>query len=370
RPISPCVDLGVVRTWLQECRDHKACNENRRSQQSNLVQFFASGFRLIDVMEGKLVKKTDPREYIALSYVWGQLEPPPLRTNKQNLSALHEPSSLYPLKEDQSATEQIPRTIADAIALCRSIGKRYLWVDSICIVQDDMDEKRRLIHGMDRVYENASLTVVALSGSDAAAGLAGITHRGRDNDNDRRRHLFHEGHRTHCIGISRMSLEEHVRSSHWNTRGWTYQERLLTPRKLYFSSNEVFYECAEGAPWYGRSFVKHSTAGNSLYSTLPKSWELRSHDKEFRDIVSIYTRKSLTEPGDILNALTGIYHKFYNSAGIQGPGIHGLQGNPMQCFFRSLFWFTPGGRHERRSMVNGVRPSSWSWTSFNAPVDF
>ncbi len=70
--------------------------------------------------------------------------------------------------------DQFPATIADAIALVRALGERYLWVDAICIVQDDRDSKMQDIERMDLIYSRAFATLVALAGTDAAAGLPGV----------------------------------------------------------------------------------------------------------------------------------------------------------------------------------------------------
>lgn len=390
RPIPPCIDPRLVNGWLKACDTHAPCYDDRISQWSNMAPFFEDGFRLIDVEERRLVEKRKPCNYVALSYVWGRLEPGPLRLCKDNLSALSQLSALDPTEDNQSAGHRIPGTIADAITLCRSIGQKYLWVDSLCIIQDDAEERTRLIHGMDRVYENALLTIIALSGSDAAAGLAGIRPRNFSQRIRGLQNLFHEIHGTHSIAIGRLSLGEQIQLSHWNTRGWTYQEQLLSSRKLYFSCDEVFYECPHGtrregyaddknkrvflrsgAPWYGRNtnidpdFMAYTVSG--LPSGLRNS-QSPLHAENFQRIVSSYTRRSLTEPGDILNALTGIYHKYYH--GSQYPGMNALQAIPKQNFFRSLLWFTTSHNCERRSIVNGFRPSTWSWISCVAPIDF
>lgn len=392
RPIDRCVDLKLVQSWLNECRLHEGCTQSRNAQQLNSAQLFASRFRLIDVLEGRLVEKTEPCEYAALSYVRGKLEPPPLCTREENLHALCEPSSLHPPQDDQISRGRIPNTIADSIALCQSIGYRYLWVDSLCIIQDNLEEKTQLIHGMDGIYKNASLTIVALSGCDSDAGLAGIRPRAPGYDNAGRPHLYHEAQTTCCIGIGRISLEEQIQSSYWTTRAWTYQEQLLSPRKLYFGSNEIFYECAdhtrregyafgeqwaldvrEGAPCFRNNeehdLPRHVQALQILESRSdPKLvWVT---DEAFQNIVSTYTRRSLTDPGDILNALTGIYNKYYHSSEVQDAKIRGFQGIPMRCFFRGLLWFTPDHQHKRTVSTTGVRPSTWSWISWIGPVDF
>lgn len=391
RPILSCIDLALVQNWLSNCRGHDSCKEIRAAQLANMAQtFYTSGFRLIDVIEGRLVEKTQPCEYIALSYVWGQAASFGLCTKRENLSTLSRPSSLDRSHTQDGVSKRLPKTIADAISFCRFIGQRYLWVDSLCIVQDDPDEKRRLIHGMNSVYENADLTLVALSGVDAEAGLAGISPRGCDTDNCGREHLFHEIDGTCSIGTGRISLIEQIQCSHWNARGWTYQEQLLSPRKLYFASGEVFYECGHqtlregyafetssgsarlGAPWYGRNRNKDPLDAAQPKNTLMtmNASDPQRLDTEFQKIVSVYTRRNLKEPGDILHALTGVYNKFYSSSDWDGLGISALQGVPMRCFSRALLWYTPNPCHTRRSDVSGASPSTWSWVSFITPVDF
>lgn len=427
RSIPPCIHLDLVQSWFKECRNDPRCNFGPNFRQSN-SELFAHKFRLIDVVEGRLVEKTDPCPYVALSYVWGQLEH--LRTKKQNISTLYEPSSLDPHGEHQSAS-RIPRTIVDTITLCRSIGQRYLWIDSLCIIQDDLDEKSRLINSMDCIYEGAILTVVALSGSDADAGLAGLRPRSCIADNDGRQYIFHEVDGTQSIGIGRISLDEQIRSSEWNTRGWTYQERLLSPRKLYFTPHEVFYECRchrlrherregygfensndftvmSGAPAWAE-FNPYPTEGfeNAVAFEWAPWGSFATTRKLFQKVVSIYSRKRLTDPGDVLNALAGIYQRLYASADVRGFGIlnalqgdplkifpkillwsrtkyhlrsrnaevhdigmKALQGIPMQDFCEFLLWFTKSHRRKPRREAAGFIPSTWSWTSRIAPVDF
>lgn len=393
RSIPACIDLGLVRNWLNNCRYHTFCMRNREAQWANMAQtFYTSGFRLINVFEGRLVVKTEPCKYIALSYVWGQAALSGLCTNKENLLTLQQPSSLDKSHTQYGVSKRIPKTIADAISFCRLIGQRYLWVDSLCIVQNDPDEKRRLIHGMSSVYENADLTLVALSGVDADAGLAGISPRGPDTDNCGREHLFHEIDGTCSIVTGRISLIEQIQCSSWNARGWTYQEQLLSQRKLYFASGEVFYECAhetlrEGyafetsrdsvsleSPGYARNPIvdprddvqpRNTLQMTQMKATAPHEW-----DTEFQKIVSVYTRRNLKHPGDILHALTGVYNKLYSSSNWDGLGIGALQGLPMRCFSRALLWYTPNPCQTRRSDASGASPSTWSWVSWIIPVDF
>jgi hypothetical protein len=102
---------------------------------------------------------------VALSYVWGDLESP-IKLHKDNLKSWGINGSLSALK--------LPKTIADAIELARDLKEHFLWVDTLCIVQDaDDEDKARQIRQMDRIYGLASLVIVAAGGGDAEAGLIG-----------------------------------------------------------------------------------------------------------------------------------------------------------------------------------------------------
>jgi hypothetical protein len=105
--------------------------------------------------------------YAALSYVRGDSS-----THRGDLT----------LKEAQNTTylsESLPRTITDSIAVCKSLGIHYLWVDRYCIDQFNTEEVHEQVSQMDSIYENSAITLIAATGSDAESGLPGVgsTHR-------------------------------------------------------------------------------------------------------------------------------------------------------------------------------------------------
>jgi hypothetical protein len=100
-------------------------------------------------------------EYVALSYVWGKTNFPV--TVKSNFEQFQADRAFERVK--------LAKTILDAIGVTASLGYRFLWVDSVCIIQDDEETKKRMIKNMDVVYGNVALTIVAASGSHAGAGI-------------------------------------------------------------------------------------------------------------------------------------------------------------------------------------------------------
>ena len=176
--------------------------------------------------------------YLTLSYVWGA-NPLPLMATTANIDALCAPHSLA---ESSTLGKRLPRTIRDAMAVTRRLGYRYLWVDRLCIVQDDDVHKPAQLAVMAAIYGNSSLTIIADSGDDDS-GLPGVTLGGP------RRHAFNvlclpgdiglvfdemtEGEAQQALPLEKM----------YRYRGWTLQEELLSNRTLKFNRREVRWMC-------------------------------------------------------------------------------------------------------------------------------
>lgn len=94
---------------------------------------------------------TERHEYLALSYPWGETARGILCADTSNIDALCQTGSLDIDALKEHLGKRPSRTVLDAMHLARSLGFRYLWVDALCILQDDADERRRLIHGMDGI---------------------------------------------------------------------------------------------------------------------------------------------------------------------------------------------------------------------------
>jgi hypothetical protein len=177
RLIGDEIDFSMVRNWLALCRVRHgdACNQSKTLDHSiSDPATEIPSFRLIDVVNNCIIPAPHRCKYVGLSYVWGNINPSSiLRLLKANLEDLEKPGSLA-RKEHY---EKIPLTIRDAMQVVKSLHLKYLWTDSLCIVQDDEDDhgsKFDAISKMDLVYGAAYLTIVAATGTDANAGLPGL----------------------------------------------------------------------------------------------------------------------------------------------------------------------------------------------------
>jgi len=176
RLIHDQIDFAKVRNWLTMC----AIWHKEECDESPLPGFELKDpaievphFRLIDVIDNCLVHAPRDCKYVALSYVWGRIDTKTiLRAFKNNLKILEQPGGLLSF-----GAHLIPVTVRDTMEAVRRLNLRYLWVDSLCIVQDDEGpggSKMESIAKMDLIYAGAYLTIMAATGTDANAGLPGV----------------------------------------------------------------------------------------------------------------------------------------------------------------------------------------------------
>lgn len=225
RIISQDMDTIRIKSWIQTCEaGHSKCRA-----EPDRPKILRHNIRLIDVQDLRIVESSYAEKYAALSYVWGSDTNPVL--NSANLRELSSPHGLQGIF--------IPQTITDAICLVKQLEIRYLWVDSICIIQDDDFDKCRQLPMMDEIYQRAYLVMIAATGKDADAGLPGTTEP---------RTGFNQ--RTESIGgiyfnTASLALRRALENSKWATRGWTYQEGLLSRRALVITDSMTYWDCWE-----------------------------------------------------------------------------------------------------------------------------
>jgi ubiquinone/menaquinone biosynthesis C-methylase UbiE len=154
RKLSPQIDPDLIKSWIDICDNHhdERCTSKSRAGR---VDSLGDGFHLIDIANRRVVRGCDlpgQPQYLALSYVWGGVEQLSLRGD--TIERLFCSGGL-----DDSFTD-IPATIKDAMRFCGLIGKQYLWIDALCILQDDKTSRLQQITVMDSIYHSALLTIV------------------------------------------------------------------------------------------------------------------------------------------------------------------------------------------------------------------
>ena len=210
------LDIERVIDWLSECegRHHRICQPTWNEK---LMQIF-----LVDVKARRIVSYPSAKcDYIALSYVWGGVD--------QSIPVAG--------KSGGSLSMALPATIEDAMSLANALGKQYLWVDSICINQMDQAERLKQIGLMSGIYQGAYMTIIAMSGTSANAGLARVGH----TPIVQHQAQFRTKSGT-VVGIG-PTLGYLISQMPWAKRAWTFQEAILSQRCLYLTEFQAYFEC-------------------------------------------------------------------------------------------------------------------------------
>ncbi|KAK5171027.1 uncharacterized protein LTR77_004171 [Saxophila tyrrhenica] len=209
------INISAVQGWLSVCdREHRlTCSRPAPDKLATV--------RLIDAYSRTIVPYTNAtQEYLALSYVWGNVN--------QSFDGAGCVGAQLP---------ELTRTVEDAITLTVQFGARYLWVDAVCIKQTAWEDKQSQIAIMHEIYQGSFLTIIALSGKDAFAGLPRVT-----PGSSAYRQLSCSTDTFDAVLLG-PTLRHIVDASVWASRGWTYQEALLSPRCLYMTQYQAYFEC-------------------------------------------------------------------------------------------------------------------------------
>ena len=354
------VDYALLRTWMQLCHTQ----HGERCSRPPYYSFEAPvGMRLIDVYARAVVDAPAGVDYVALSYVWGGSQPV---ATSSDLSIL--PWRLPP-------SGRMAKTIDHAMHVTKQLGQRYIWVDAFCITQEPPSnpDKAHQLAQMDRIYSNATLTIMASSCTSAMSGIPGVEDRNVVDYSLKLDGL--------ALAISPPTLEEDVAGGVWHTRGWTFQEQILTKRSLVLGRDQAFWLCQCDA--WCEGIVAEPPDGEPCFIPSPhqadsgppeRSFSLNmvgynEHDV-YENLVGGYTMmvrryasRKLSDPSDGLNAVYGILNVLTR----EYPSYFGniYQGLPESCFDFALLW-RPLGRCTRPIATRQSQslPPSWTWAGW------
>ncbi|KAJ9139155.1 HET-domain-containing protein [Pleurostoma richardsiae] len=366
------LDLEQVRQWIRNCTEWhgEKCKPPGWTASSKGTRF-GPFLRLLDLESNCLIETPRPNDYLCLSYVWGS--GPVFKTLKNNLSRMKTPGSL------ESLFKRFPKSIRDGITVTRALGYSLLWIDSLCIVQDDEYDKATQISLMGEIYQSAAVTLVIAGGDSADAGIKGLIPGSRKLEQ-----ITAKCSENLTLVKLLPDCDQIVRGSVWNTRGWTYQERLLSTRCLFFLGDTVYFQCPM-TTWgedYHAEHPRMATCAPMQTYNLSLSWQptevqrsaqyrLHTHQtpyfKEYCRLVEEYTSRSMTFASDRIRGIASLFATLRSVFGCSF--LYGLQ---EQMFLESLLW-QPAARLRR--VPNDPKKNrplfpSWSWAGWIGTVEY
>ncbi|KAI1780802.1 heterokaryon incompatibility protein-domain-containing protein [Hypoxylon cercidicola] len=352
------VDIERVKQWKHNCFSH----HGQKCDNPWLLQR-AEPALLIDTWTNALVSGTGRGRYVTLSYRWGSKER--LKNMKENYKSLLQPGSLT------AERSSISPIILDSMKLVKKIGERYLWVDALCIVQDDEKLRTPQLELMGAIYASSVITIIATDG-DAEYGLPGIPGGIPPASSPRNLkqpvYTLCGGDKIIQLNIQRRERRTSERDSYYS-RGWTYQEFQMASRKLIFEDNMLYWECS-CAEWH-----EYSTAEKPKIPPFSSVMKGLCDYEAYNDLVRAYNERHFTYEKDALPAINGILAVFGRS--FTGGFLYGL---PEMFFDLALTWRISGFVSEesqslrRRNMssdptnLSSYLPS-WSWIGWQGPVE-
>ena len=386
RPFNPDVSskasFKIAKNWILDCRNrHRLCRLYMRDTLPSRILDIQDEEGIVKLRENHHQESPSSAQYACLSYCWGEDQPE--KTTTANISK-HKNGILI---------SELPQTIQDAIRVTQSLGVRFLWVDSLCIIQDDPQDMAKELSMMPDYYENSLVTICAASSSSCVQGFL----------QPRKTPEYLAGpftlqYRCRSGSVGAVQLVQHHSFSFLeeaiNSRGWTLQESLLSTRLLSYGTRGLRWSCLEEAWSHGGPWGTKYELDMRLRWT---DWRLKHHSSriiknEFEDgvrtrrttmecwkvLVENYTQRRLTDPSDKLSALSGAAQRYQDILSRQQESTQYLAGLWLSDIIRQLLWM-PAQNHVSlvvpdRPLSNPIRyeelqAPSWSWTSLDGAIE-
>ncbi|KAM5360457.1 hypothetical protein ACJZ2D_013735 [Fusarium nematophilum] len=373
--------LALARSWLEECRaNHKSCSVPQPEFPRRLLDISSSLIRLIEY--------PSRRDYAALSYCWG-----PSGNLKTLTTNIRSHISGIPL-------DGFPPTLADAVKISRAMGQNHLWIDALCIVQDNPDDWLSQIPLMASIYSGAAFVISAQASATVADGCI----RFGPASNAPLKRIDVDIQVEGAQRVAKLSIQEEdmpyfndVPGHHstrptgsaedllpLNHRAWAFQERFLANRILFCTASELSWQCSEVsrcecivepreviANVYGDFFHTGQLAPILQSESERPSEPLKLHGL-WCEVVRHYSARKLTVWTDRLAALQGAVEGLSrNLPGVFKPDEY-VFGFWRPFLSRSLSWhrntLSPCFGDEAVSL-RGYAPS-WSWVACPGPTEY
>lgn len=343
-----------IMSWIKECDSHSHPLSKKDALPTRLLDLQSldvhGAVRLIETSAHATKFQGASWKYATLSHCWGAPDNPPLRTTTENIDEM---SKIIPF-------DILPSNYQDAVTVCRSLDIPYIWIDSLCIIQNDKQDWELESPNMAGIYEQAYVTLIPtvantchdgfLSRSSLLSAAAIIPYRTKLKPIRQGFYLIEE----HGWDMNHFTLD--TTQTKWGSRGWTFTEQLFSTRRLYFGANGMHWSC-------DNTYCTELLHG----SHLPCEYSVRSSAKAIERSgnylslwyrgISDYSSRSLTEPHDRLPAISAFAKRIADISGDRY--LAGLWQTDLSF---GLLW--QSNEHLDPPVLPGAEAyiaSSWSW---------
>ena len=314
--------------------------------------------------------KGESERYICLSHCWGDFQP--ICTTTANINDYKKSISW----------KSLPKTFQDTVDLARFLNVRYLWIDSLCIIQDDLKDWEREAAEMANIYSKSYLTIAATAAFDCSQGLYSNSTQQITGphelkviiDGDREASAYAVALPPHDAYEILGAFLDVGPNFPLLKRAWCFQGHILSPRVIQFGLYEAVFECSAGLKCPCGQVRPNGSPKSGLAKFLQQYQGTRSmdpgelqsvHSAWYDTIVREYAARLLKYSSDRLVALSGVARVFHSA--YQSTYLAGLWERDL---LSGLCWYLrPSGGELKRRPNEYIAPT-WSWASINQPVQW
>lgn len=374
-------NLELIRSWIDACTGHLTCQHTRLdSPLPKRVLDISRTDDLVTLYESNV--KGEKAPYVTLSYCWG--DGLPLRTLTNNISQ-HKKG--IPL-------EAFPATMRDIIPLARYLGFRYLWIDALCIIQDNPADWQEQATTMTAIYQGCSLNIAVSDAQSCDAGATRTLHRSSVLLGTKSSSVSTQNSDAEIVVVCEPQLNRNSPSEGpLSTRGWVFQETLVSIATIYICHYGLYWDCCSRScrqgtsedlrnPIGGGGMARFETAKASWASNLSRLSQTTSraarawgggHRPDVRQRtsplwalypwVSAVSGRRLTVPKDKLPVFSGLVSRI-----VAASGATYVAGLWKEDIILGLTWHVE--RASPSSERHNYRAPSWSWASVDGRVEW
>ena len=360
--------FSLMKRWLEMCQNHHACTRiSNRPLPKRVVDTDPDG--CLDDEISLVVTTGQSGSYVALSYCWGG------QTHFQLTRA-----SLSKLQNGMHLS-LFPKTFQDAVKVLRSVGIRYLWIDSLCIIQDDSSDWESEAASMRSIYAGSIFTISATFAKNPTEGLFKERYSKSVEIPSSCLHTRNITEPLFIGALDDLASTSLAGCAPVNFRAWTYQERILPPAVLHFADRQMSWECRSGHYFESGDYEEVDP-----FLKLPSS----PHDEtcfgeEHKDkfflwykVVKDYSPRKLTKNSDRLVALAGVAEEYATResstylAGIWAADLpRGLlwQGREVLAKTKAQAGQRQARLNRKIEQTRHFRPPSWTWACLDGDIE-
>ncbi|RYP14630.1 hypothetical protein DL765_006245 [Monosporascus sp. GIB2] len=361
-----------LKEWVQECSsDHVHATMEPSAPLPTRVLRISEDASMVSLETSEGVHG----EYAALSHCWGSSQP--ITLTSDNHQELHRGVK----------TSDLPQTFRDAVWMTHALGIRWLWIDSLCIRQDDLEDWRRESAKMHTVYRNSIVSLAATRAADSSEGFLGPREQPRfalvpyRTTSESGEGLITSEVQAYASPLRHEAFpttETEFDKEPLSARGWALQERFLSVRMLHFTRTQIYLECEREifSEDNRRDMYNAVKAGEpAMYSHFLDSYLFKHR---WQRLCSLYSNRSLTVPSDKLPAMAGMAAHFAWSSEQEKVG-HEMEMSPMKprCYLAGIWLREDSVDQLCWSLDDGLgagarppeyRAPTWSWAALDGPI--